>query len=59
MELYIYMLRLEFKYTGDSDYTFGGSAQWNAQDNTWQFACGRVPAAACRRSAITPMSALC
>ena len=44
MELYIYMLRLEFKYTGDSDYTFGGSAQWNAQDNTWQFACGRVQA---------------
>ena len=42
---YIYMLRLEFKYTGDSDYTFGGSAQWNAQDNTWQFACGRVQAA--------------
>ena len=41
---YIYMLRLEFKYTGDSDYTFGGSAQWNAQDNTWQFACGRVQA---------------
>ena len=41
---YIYMLRLEFKYTGDSDYTFGGSAQWNAQDHTWQFACGRVQA---------------